>query len=105
MSTTSGEGRTRPALPPEVDRLELTVRRLVDEHEQWRRRARKAERRVTELEAALKDVTSGDLDPVALAAQAAASAQENRALRERLEQARQTVDRIAARLQFLEEDR
>lgn len=105
MNTTSSDARTQPGLPPEVDRLELTVRRLMDEHERWRRRAQKAERRVVELESALKDVTTGDLDPVALAAQAESAQRESRALRDRLDQARQTVDRITARLQFLEEER
>jgi chromosome segregation ATPase len=105
MNTTSGDVRTRAALPPEVDRLELTVRRLMDEHERWRRRAQKAERRVAELESALKDVTAGDLDPVALVAQMESAERDNRVLRERLEQARDTVERITARLHFLEEER
>ena len=105
MSTASGEGSARPAVPPEMDRLELGLRRLLDDHERWRVRARSAERRVAELEAALRDVASGDLDPVALAAQAEAIERENHTLRERLEQARSAVDRITARLQFLEEER
>jgi hypothetical protein len=104
MSTTSGDARAQATLPPEVDRLELTVRRLMDEHERWRRRAVRAERRVAELEAALKDVTSGDLDPVALGAQLESAQRENHILRHRIEQARQTVDRITARLQFLEDE-
>jgi hypothetical protein len=88
-----------------MDRLELTLRRLMDEHDRWRRRAQKAERRVRDLESALEGVSSGTLDPVALAAQAESAGRENRALRDRLDQARGSVDRIVARLQFLEEDR
>lgn len=105
MSTTSSDARAEPTLPPEVDRLELTVRRLMDEHGQWRRRAQRAERRVAELEAALKGVTSGEFDPLALGSQLEAAQRENQALRDRLDQARQTVDRITARLQFLEDER
>jgi chromosome segregation ATPase len=94
-----------PGLPAEMDRLEARLRRLLDEHDRWRKRARAAEERVAVLEAALKDVATGDLDPVALAAQARSVESENATLRERLAEARTTVDRIAARLQFLEEER
>jgi predicted RNase H-like nuclease (RuvC/YqgF family) len=93
------------ALPAEMDRLEARLRRLLDEHDRWRRRARTAEERVGELEAALKEVATGELDPVALAAQARTFERENSTLRKRLADARTTVDRIVARLQFLEEER
>jgi predicted RNase H-like nuclease (RuvC/YqgF family) len=104
MNTTSNDAEA-PAVPPELDRLELSLRRLIDDHTQWKRRAAQAETRVRELEAALDDVASGELDPVALAAHAKAVERENRGLRKRLADARETVERIRARLQFLEEER
>ncbi|MGH7507396.1 MAG: hypothetical protein ACRELX_17210 [Longimicrobiales bacterium] len=105
MSTTSGDVRSRPALPPELDRLELNLRRLIDEHDRLKRRAAAAAERIRELEVALEDVASGDLDPVALAAHAQAMERDNRELRTRLNEAHETVERIRARLQFLEEER
>ncbi|HEY8484591.1 MAG TPA: hypothetical protein VIL13_08270 [Longimicrobiales bacterium] len=102
----SGEARQPTAtLPPEWDRLELGVRRLLDDYDLWRRRARGAERRVQELEATLRDITGGALDPLALLARIEALQEENRALRGRLAEARAKVERIVARLRFLEEER
>jgi predicted RNase H-like nuclease (RuvC/YqgF family) len=91
--------------PAEWDRLELSVRRLLDEHGTWRRRAQAAEQRVRELEATLADLSSGRMDPVKLEERAEAFERENRALHERLAQARETVERIAARFQFAEDDK
>ncbi|MEX0906705.1 MAG: hypothetical protein WD054_00120 [Gemmatimonadota bacterium] len=95
----------RAAVPPELDTLELTIRRLLDAHNAWRRRAQVAEARARELEAALQGVSSGRLDPVALAAEAERLEKRNRALRERMDQAHAVAQRMAARLQFTEEER
>ncbi|HEX6940692.1 MAG TPA: hypothetical protein VF158_14850 [Longimicrobiales bacterium] len=89
----------------EWDRLELSVRRLLDDYERWRDRARRAERRVAELEAALRDVAGGELDPLAMAAQIEHLQAENRDLLDRLGQARARVARLMDRLRFLEEAR
>lgn len=91
--------------PAEWDRLELAVRRLLDEYAACRRRAEAAERRVAELEAALHQVAGGAVDPLALNERLATLEAENRALTERLERARLGVGRLVARLQFMEEDR
>jgi CRP-like cAMP-binding protein len=101
----SGAAERRADVPPEWDRLELTVRRLMDDHDAWRRRAEAAERRVRELEAALAQVASGQLDPLALSERASTVERENRELAERLGRARETVQRIMARLHFAEDDR
>jgi chromosome segregation ATPase len=92
------------ARPPEWDRLELGVRRLLDEHLSWQRRARQAEARLAELEATLASVADG-LDPVELSAEVARLDALNRELLERLDQARSHVNSILTRLQLLEEDR
>lgn len=85
-------------------RLESALTRLLAQHDEWRTRAHAAEQRVGELESALADVSSG-LDPVELAERAQAMERENRALTKKLTQAGETVQRILARLQFLEDDR
>jgi len=90
---------------PGWDRLELAVRRLMDEHDALRRRAHTAEKRLQELEAALADVSAGRLDPVAVSERAQQLEQENRRLNDRLARAREMVERILGRIQFAEDDR
>ncbi len=89
----------------ELAQLTAAVRRLLSDWEQWRGRAVAAEARSGELERALRDVTSGGVDPVSLANRVQALEQENRFLARRLDRARESVKRISARLQFLDEDR
>ena len=102
----SDEARHRPEDPAaELAQLCVAVRTLLQEWERWRRRATTAEARSTDLERALRDVTSGTVDPVALTGRIQALEQENRFLARRLDRARDSVKRIAARLQFLDEDR
>ena len=96
--------KSRQIVPPELDRLELTIRRLLEAHDALRKRAEAAEYRVTELEATMRDVTAGAIDPVALAEQVERLEQSNRELRERMQRAYETVERIRARLQFAEEE-
>lgn len=104
MSNGGPEATSSPMVP-EWDRLELTIRRLLDEHDAWRRRAGAAEQRVRELEAALNELSTGNLDPLALSEQVRSYERDNRGLVKRLAQAREAVERIQSRLQFLEEDR
>ena len=97
--------KPRPAAPPELDQLELTVRRLLDAHDAWRQRALTAESRVRELEGAVEDISGGRLDPVALGEELSRLQERNRMLNERLELAHAAVLRMMARLQFTVEDR
>lgn len=83
-------------------RLEAAVGSLLEQHVAWRGRAAAAERRIQELEAALSAVSSGRLDPVGLAEQLRSYEHENRLLRDRIDRAAEVVERIQARLQFLE---
>lgn len=99
------EAHPTPTPPPEWDSLELAVRRLLEAHDALRRRAEDAERRVKELEAALGDVSTGALDPLQLSERASTLERANRDLLERISQANVVVERIAARLNFLEADR
>lgn len=97
--------RQTPLPPPEWDALELSVRRLLETHDALQRRTQTAERRVRELESALGRVSSGALDPLELSERAATLERENRELIDRLARANALVERIAARLNYLEADR
>jgi|SRR5688572_28126331 predicted RNase H-like nuclease (RuvC/YqgF family) len=105
MSTESSVVDSRVDGAGELQRLTTAVRRLLGEFEDFRQRATAAEARVHELQSALREVTSGAVDPVALAHRVQALEQENRFLARRLDRARESVKRISARLQFLDEDR
>jgi phage shock protein A len=97
--------KTRETAPPELDRLELTIRRLIESHQLWQKRAESAETRVRELEAAIQDLSAGRLDPTALAEEVRVLEQHNESLRDRLTRAQEAVDRMMARLQFTSEER
>jgi hypothetical protein len=97
--------KSRHVAPAELDRLELTIHRLLDAHDAWRERAIAAESRVAELDAALDGLKTGKLDPVALSDEVRTLEERNLALRDRLQRADETVQRILARLQFAEEVR
>ena len=91
----------------EFQRLERALDRLLKEFDKLQQRCQTAEGRVHQLEAALRNNSdsSGELDPVALANRVHLLEQENRFLARRLDRARESVKRISARLQFLDEDR
>ncbi len=89
---------------PGWNELEQTVRRLLDDHDALRQRAAAAEKRAGELERALHDVSGGRIDPMALAERARALEHENRELHTRLDHARETVQRLLARVRFSEEE-
>jgi DNA repair exonuclease SbcCD ATPase subunit len=103
-STGAAEQRARDGLP-ELDRLELALRRLLDRHEVLRQRAEQAETRARELEQALSGIQAGHIDPVELRTRAERLEAENTALRERLREVDAVAQRIQARLQFVEEER
>lgn len=96
--------RGRSVAPAEMDRLELTIRRLLEAHETVRGRADRAEARVRELEGALQGISTGRFDPVALEDRIRELEAVNSRLRERVTLARAAVDRMRARLQFAEEE-
>jgi hypothetical protein len=88
-------------------RLEQALERLLGEFTALQQKSEQAEDRVRQLEAALRNNSNqaGELDPVALANRVHLLEQENRFLARRLDRARESVKRISARLQFLDEDR
>lgn len=97
--------KTRPTAPPELDHLELSIRRLIESHERWVERAAAAETRVQELENAIQDLSAGTLDPVALGEAVRVLEERNSSLQDRLTRAHAAVERMMARLQFTAEER
>jgi hypothetical protein len=89
---------------PELDRLEQTVRELLEKHDTLVARAEAADNRVRELELALRNVSAGEIDPMALAERTRELEAENRDLIDRLTRARESVHRILARMRFTEEE-
>jgi hypothetical protein len=89
---------------PELDRLEQKVRALIERHDALIARADRADNRVRELELALRNVSAGEIDPMALAERTRALEAENRDLLDRLNRARESVHRILARMRFTEEE-
>ncbi|HSJ31877.1 MAG TPA: hypothetical protein VK933_10620 [Longimicrobiales bacterium] len=97
--------RKTQTTPPELDHLELTIRRLIDSHQMWEKRAQAAEARARELESAIQDLSAGRLDPTALAEEVRLLEKRNASLVDRLSRAQAAVDRMMARLQFTAEER
>ena len=92
-------------LPAEWSELELAVRRMLDEYDAMKARLEKAEARCAELEGALRNFSSGSVDPVDVQRRAELLARENQELRSRLGQAHERVTRVMDRLRFAEETR
>lgn len=90
---------------PEWDRLEIAARRLLTDYATNRDRARTAEKRVGELERAVRDLSKGGVDPVQLHRDIERLETENHELAERIERADERLRRILARLQFIEDER
>ena len=98
---------TPPVKGADWERLESSLQRLLSEFDELARKHAAAEERVRQLESSLRSSSTetGELDPVALSNRVHLLEQENRFLARRLDRARESVKRISARLQFLEEDR
>lgn len=104
MSNAGDEGPRR-GRSTDWDRIELAVRRLLDDYQKHRNRADTAEARILELEEALQTLSGGGPDPIVLGERISKLEIENAALRDRLRQAHAEVERIIARLQFMEGQR
>ena len=90
-----------------MQRLESSLQQLLLAFDELRARVTRSEQKAQQLEATMRNAasSSGELDPVALANRVHLLEQENRFLARRLDRARESVKRISARLQFLEDDR
>ena len=86
-----------------ISELEAAVRRLLASHSDMRVRALEAEARSRALQDALR-AASGEPDAVAITDRLAVLEHENAELRSRLDQATTIAARIAARIQFAEQE-
>jgi predicted RNase H-like nuclease (RuvC/YqgF family) len=90
----------------EWQRLEGALHELLRVFDELAASANQSQEHVKQLESAMRNASgSGELDPVALANRVTLLEQENRFLARRLDRARESVKRISARLQFLQDDR
>ena len=83
--------------------LERVVGLALEELEGLRGRAAEADHRCAELETLLSSFRVGEEDPVAMKARLTRIEAENRDLKERIEQGREGVERLLARIRFLED--
>ena len=94
-------GRGREAL----GRLEGAVEQALLRSRQLAERLKEAEGRAEGLDAVLRRIGTGELEPAELVERMRAVEEENRELRLRLERGREGVERLLARIRFLEEQR
>jgi hypothetical protein len=85
--------------------LQEAVVASLAEIERLRERASHAETQGAELDEMLRGVTAGEQSPREMIDRLGVLEEENRDLRERLFEGRTTVDRLLARIQFLEDQR
>jgi predicted nuclease with TOPRIM domain len=85
--------------------LEGAVGRLLDHVRTLSTRAEKADARRAEVEDLLRRITSGDESPAHMHVRLRELEVENEDLRDRLGKGRETVERLLARIRFLEEQR
>ena len=93
------DGLERKAL----SEVESAVGRLLDEMKRLESRTLRAETRVRDVEALLRRFTRGDEDPAQLQRKISGLQEENEEMRSRIEEGREAVDRLLARIRFLEE--
>lgn len=101
----STPGPDRPARPPSVVRLERAVDQLLAARGHERTRAERAEAQLAEMEGLLRSFEKGTESPRHLQERVRALEEENADLQERLAQGRAAVERVRAKLRFMEERR
>ena len=99
----NGEGNEAAQERCGLPALESAVTRTLEELRGARRRAADAERRSADLEALLQSFESGTASPFEMKQRLARIEEENRDLRERIARSRETVERLLARIRFLED--
>jgi len=103
VSNSGSDGSPSPAAAFRA--LDDTVSRAAAEILRLRDELGRAQARITELEGLLKGIASGDESPGEMKTRLTALEAENADLSGRLELARASVDRMLARIRFLEEQR
>ena len=88
-----------------LDRLEQAVQESLLQTSELTGRLEVAERRVRELDGLLRRISGGELQPSDLLQRMREVEAENKELRSRLERGRDGIERLLARIRFLEEQR
>ena len=101
----NGGAREAPGERQGLPALEAAVGRTIDELRRLREHAAAASRRSAELEALLGTFQSGGDTPQQMKDRLDRAEAENRDLRQRVGQALETVERLIARIQFLEDQK
>ena len=101
----SGEGKAEGGARESLGRLEEVVGRLIEDRRRLDEHVQQTDARVRDLEGLLRRFTKGETDPASLQAKIARLEAENEALRERMRQGREGVDRLLSRVRFLDERR
>ena len=87
------------------DAVDAAIGRAVARVRELEARATAADQRTSEVEALLEKMASGEESPVQMKDELDRLQQENADLRDRLERGREGVERLLARIRFLEEQR
>ncbi len=106
MPTVSNDARSpgNGVLPEDFTRLASSVRQLLDQLAGYQARAQMAEKKSAELEKTLKDMSSGELDPMQLQDGFKKLRAENEELRRRMTEAQARIRRLVNRFDFLREE-
>jgi len=88
-----------------MKRLNAAVRGALDEIDRLRAELAQARRQNAEMEDILKGITSGERSPAQMMLELDRAQTQNTDMRERLEQGRDAVERLLAKIRFLEEQR
>ena len=104
MSNAEGRIEGREITPERQGFLQLdrAVKRAVEELRAVRQRAAEAERQNSELASLLKSFESGEETAAGMKQRLTRLEEENRDLHSRIERGRETVERLLARVSFLE---
>lgn len=85
--------------------LNAAVEQALGELKRLREKAARVESRNIELEELLKGIAAGTESPAEMAHQLKSLTEENKDLRNRLDQGRESVDRLLTRIRFLEDQK
>jgi len=88
-----------------MKRLNAAVKGALDEIDRLRAELAQARRQNAEMEDILKGITSGERSPAQMMLELDRAQTQNTDMRERLEQGRDAVERLLAKIRFLEEQR
>ena len=105
MSTSEDRAAEGAGERTALQALETAVGSLLERVRELSQRSDKADARRSEVEDLLRRITTGDESPAAMHQRLQTLEVENEDLRDRLRRGRETVERLLAKIRFLEEQR